>query len=225
MRRRTAAAAQDCCLGLGLSLGAARRRLACGTRREVLELPPRRRPKRSASWAGTKPLERRATRAARKNAAATFVLAPTLASWASQSARCSCAGRLRPAGDERRAWRCARGEATQDVRDDACAAKSSENAWRNRRRLRTPRRTTGARWTRRPRCGRELARTEWGARRASRAGALTKDLSGHNGVPRRVWGVAASLSSREKAQISYRLISLFQRVSARADACHRCARL
>ena len=191
----------------------------------MLELPPRRRPKRSASWAGTKPLERRATRAARKNAAATFVLAPTLASWASQSARCSCAGRLRPAGDERRAWRCARGKATQDVRDDARAAKSSEHAWRNRRRLRTPRRTTGARWTRWPRCGRELARTEWGARRASRAGALTKDLSGHNGVPRRVWGVAASLSSREKAQISYRLISLFQRVSARADACHRCARL
>ncbi len=103
-----------------------------------------------------------------------------------------------------------------NVRGDARAAKSSENAWRNRRRPRTPRRTTGARWTRRPRCGRELARTEWGARRASRAGALTKDLSGHNGVPRRVWGVAASLSSREKAQISYRLISLFQRVSARA---------
>ena len=134
-------------------------------------------------------------------------------------------GPLRPAGDERRAWRRARGKATQDVRDDARAAKSSENAWRNRRRLRTPRRTTGARWTRRPRCGRELARTEQRARRASRAGALTKDLSGHNGVPRRVWGVAASLSSREKAQISYRLISLFQRVSARADACHRCARL
>ena len=191
----------------------------------MLELPPRRRPKRSASWAGTKPLERRATRAARKNAAATFVLAPTLASWASQSARCSCAGRLRPAGDERRAWRCARGKATQDVRDDARAAKSSENAWRNRRRPRTPRRTTGARWTRRPRAGRELGRPEQRASRASRAGALTKDLSGHNGVPRRVWGVAASLSSREKAQISYRLISLFQRVSARADACHRCARL
>ena len=112
-----------------------------------------------------------------------------------------------------------------NVRGDARAAKSSENAWRTGEGFGTPLRTTGARWTRRPRCGRELARTEWGARRASRAAAFSEALCGYNGVPRRVWGVAASLSSREKAQISYRLISLFQRVSARADACHRCARL
>ena len=177
MRRRTAAAAQDCCLGLGLSLGARRRRLVRGTRREVLELPPRRRPKRSASWGGTKPLERRATRAARKNAAATFVLAPTLASCASQSARCCCAGRLRPAGDERRAWR----RAAKPLK--TCATtRAPRRALKTRGEtgegFETPRRTTGARWTRWPRAGRELRWTEQRASRASRVAAFSEALCG-----------------------------------------------
>ena len=86
-----------------------------------------------------------------------------------------------------------------NVRGDARAAKSSEKAWRNRRRPRTPRRTTGARSKGRPRCGLELGQTERRARRASRAAAFSEALRGHNGVARRVWGVVAALSRCKSA--------------------------
>ena len=106
-----------------------------------------------------------------------------------------------------------------NVRGDARAAKSSENAWRTGEGFGTPLRTTGARWTRRPRCGRELARTEWGARRASRAAAFSEALRGHNGVARRVSGGSSfSLEPRERSQFLNGVNGLFERVFARADA-------